>query len=266
MRITGLNIYPIKGCRGTTLQEMVVDRIGPIGDRRLMLVDASGRFISQRENTALATLEPTLVGGELHVHGPGREPLRVDIDPLGEPRDVRVWGHDAIVAADQGDAAADWFSDAIGAPCRLVHFGDRSHHRVDPAYSTVTDAETSFTDGYPILAVLQESFDDLNARLPHPIPVDRFRPSVVVAGAPAWSEDEWKHINLGSLRCDAVKPCARCLVTTTDQRSGDRDPHQEPLRTLAAFRVVPRLGAIFGQNLVHHGTGVLRVGDSASPT
>jgi hypothetical protein len=111
------------------------------------------------------------------------------------------------------------------------------------------------------MAALEESLDDLNSRLANAVPMERFRPSLVVRGAPAWSEDAWGVVDFGALRCDVVKPCARCVVTTTDQRSGARDERQEPLRTLASFRTIPGLGAIFGQNVVPRGTGMLCVGD-----
>lgn len=262
MQITALNIFPIKGCRGVPLRSSAVDRLGLVGDRRLMLVDGANRFISQREVAALATVVPTLESGALVVHAPGGESIRVTIDADGPSRDVSVWGDHLITAADQGDVAAQWFSEAIGAPCRLVAFGNRARNPIDPEYSPRADAETTFTDGYPIMAMLQESLDNLNARLAEPVPVERFRPSVVIAGAKAWSEDDWMAMKLGELDCDAVKPCARCVVTTTDQVSGARNPRQEPLRTLATFRTIPGLGAIFGQNVVPRGTGTLHVGDT----
>jgi hypothetical protein len=146
--------------------------------------------------------------------------------------------------------------------CRLVAFGRKARNPVDPEYSTRPDAETTFTDGYPILAVLRESLDDLNTRLETPVPMERFRPSVVVSGARAWSEDDWTAMKLGELDCDAVKPCGRCVVTTTDQATGAKHARQEPLRTLATFRTIPHLGAIFGQNVVPRDVGTLRLGDS----
>ncbi|MGH7522987.1 MAG: MOSC domain-containing protein [Gemmatimonadales bacterium] len=265
MRITALNVFPIKGCRGTSLASCEVDRLGLVGDRRLMLVDAGDQFISQRENPRLATLEPVLTNGSVRISSGSGEALEVSIDASGPARSVSVWAHDGIIAADQGDRAADWFSAAIGQECRLVYFGPQAHNRIDPQYSPRSDAETAFTDGYPITAVLQESLDDLNRRLAEPIPMARFRPSIVVSGAPAWSEDGWRSVAFGDLHCDVVKPCARCTVTTTDQRTGARDPAQEPLRTLATFRTIPGLGAIFAQNVVPRARGMLRVGDAVVP-
>ncbi len=262
MEITGLNIYPIKGCRGIAVSSIAVDRLGMVGDRRLMLVDEGNHFISQREVAALAGVIPALDAGILHVNAPNVAPLHLALDENAPTRDVTVWGYTVIAAADQGDEAAGWFSSAIGTSCRLVAFGTKAHNPIDPEYSPRADAETAFTDGYPLMAALQESLDDLNKRLVDPVPMQRFRPSIVVKGAKAWSEDDWMVMKLGELDCDAVKPCARCVVTTTDQESGARSARQEPLRTLATFRTVPGLGALFGQNLVARSIGTLHVGDS----
>ena len=268
MQITSLHIYPIKGCRGHALSSVAIDRLGSVGDRRLMIVDGGDHFISQREVPALATIIPTLTpavarakAGALSVAAPKMESLHLTIDPDGPSRNVTVWGYNEIVAADQGDGAARWFSAALGTPCRLVAFGALAHNPIDSDYSPRDDAETAFTDGYPMMAALQESLDDLNTRLTEPVPMERFRPTIVISGAPAWSEDEWRGMRLGEITADSVKGCARCVVTTTDQQSGAKNPQQEPLRTLATFRTVPRLGAIFGQNLVPRNTGMLRVGD-----
>ena len=265
MRITALYIYPIKGCRGVPVTSVAVDRLGMVGDRRLMLVDDSNHFISQREVAALATVIPALTpakAGVLSVTAPDMAPLQLTIDPDAPSRNVTVWGHTVIVAAAQGDEAARWFSAAIGAACRLVAFGTHAHNLIDPEYSPRADAETAFTDGYPLMAALQESLDDLNTRLADPVPMQRFRPTIVINGAKAWSEDDWTAMKVGAIDCDAVKPCARCVVTTTDQESGARSARQEPLRTLATFRTIPGLGAIFGQNLVPRNAGTLHVGDA----
>lgn len=265
LRITALNIYPIKGCRGVPVTSVEVDRLGLVGDRRMMLVDDGNHFISQREVAALTTVVPRLVpaqAGTLLVDAQNMATLTVHIDPDGPRRDVTVWGDNVIVAADQGHTAARWLTSAIGRSCRLVAFGTKAANLIDPEYSPRTDAETAFTDGYPLMAALQESLDDLNRRLAQPVPMERFRPSVVISGAKAWSEDDWMAMKLGELDCDAVKPCARCVVTTTDQVTGARSERAEPLRTLATFRTIPGLGTIFGQNIVARNTGTLNVGDT----
>jgi hypothetical protein len=266
VHIAGLAIYPIKGCRGVSLSEIEVDRLGPVGDRRLMLVDERNQFLSQREVPELATLVPALDGDRIRVTGCDGAALTLDVDLDGPLRSVSVWAKEGLLAADQGDQAAAWFTRALRLTCRLVAFGPSTINRVDPAYSPRPDAETSFTDGYPIMAVVEESLDDLNRRLTEPVPMQRFRPSVVVSGTAAWSEDDWRVISLGEVICDAVKPCARCVVTTTDQLTGAQHPAQEPLRMLAGFRTIRGMGAIFGQNLVPRNTGILRVGDIVRST
>ncbi len=260
MQITSLHTYPIKGCRGHSVDRLVLDRLGAVGDRRLMLVDAvTGNFLSQREVPVLATIEPQLDGPMLSVMVEGQPPLSVELDPHGPMREVTIWD-DRVIAADQGDAAAGWFSERLGRACRLVYFGAAAQRLLDPQYTPRVDAETAFSDGYPLLAVLQESLDDLNTRLAEPVPMTRFRPNIVVAGAPAWSEDAWRVLAIGSITLDAVKPCARCVVPTTDQATGARHPTREPLRTLATFRTIKGLGAIFGQNLVAGGEGEIHAG------
>jgi hypothetical protein len=245
------------------MDRLTFDQFGVEGDRRLMLVDGNGRFVSQRELAALATLEPVLDGERLTVARAGYAALGVALDPEGPERSVTVWGV-TITAHDQGDTAAEWFSDILGTPLRLVQWGSASHRQIDPAWAPGATVETTFNDGYPAIGVTEASLDDLNARLAEPIPMGRFRPTIVVRGAEPWGEDAWRTLHVGSLTFDAVKPCARCVVTTTDQRSGVRNRQQEPLRTLATFRTVRGLGAIFGQNLVHRGPGSLAVGDAVT--
>lgn len=260
MHLASLHHYPIKGCRGRVLTTATIDALGIVGDRRLMLVDADGRFLSQREEPRLATIDPELDGPTLLVHHEGVAPLELELDPDGPPRTVRIW-RDTVTAADQGDDAAGWFSAILRRPVRLVHFGSAARRPLDPEYTPRAEAETAFTDGYPLLGVLEESLADLNGRLAEPVPMSRFRPNVVITAGTAWDEDAWGTITIGEMTFDAVKPCARCVVPTTDQATGARHPEQEPLRTLAAFRTIPRLGAIFGQNLVPRGMGRIAVGD-----
>ncbi len=264
MHVSSLHFYPIKGCRGHALERAEFDALGVVNDRRLMLVDARGRFISQRELAALATIEPQLDGEQLIVRSGMHVPLELRLIDNGAEREVTVWGS-TMLAVDQGDAASAWFSNVLHMPMRLVRWGKQSRRRLDPMYSPRDDAETTFTDGYPALITLEASLADLNTRLDDPIPMGRFRPNIVVSGGNAWEEDDWRALTIGTMTFDAVKPCARCLVPTTDQQSGARHPHQEPLRTLASFRTIPNLGAIFGQNLVHRAPGSIAVGDLLTP-
>jgi uncharacterized protein YcbX len=265
MHVTALHVYPIKGCRGHAVAEAHVDRRGPVGDRRLMLVDANDRFLSQREVPRLATITPLLADRRLEVSIAGAVPLRLTVDPFGPVRSVRIWS-DTVTAHDQGDDAAWWFTEVLQMPCRLVAFGEQSRRPIDPEWSPRTDAETTFTDGYPLHLVTEASVAALNAQLDEPVPTDRFRPNVVASGTAAWHEDAWRTLRIGELQFDVVKPCARCVVTSVDQATGARHPHQEPFRTIARERTVPRLGALFGQNLVPRRAGMLRVGDPVEVT
>lgn len=263
MHVSALHVYPIKGCRGTVLSVAEVGALGIEGDRRFMVVGSDDRFLSQREAPALATIAPALDGPMLTVRRDGMAPLSLEVDPSGTPRRVGIWRSE-VLATDQGDAAAQWFSAALGRPVRLVHFGAQARRPIDPAFSPRPDAETSFTDGYPLLVVLEESLAALNRELEQPVPMGRFRPSLVIHGGEAWAEAEWGALRVGDVVLDLVKPCARCVVTTTDQLSGARHPAQEPLRTLARLRTIPRFGAIFGQNAVPRGPGRVAVGDGVA--
>ncbi|MEO5798056.1 MAG: MOSC N-terminal beta barrel domain-containing protein [Gemmatimonadales bacterium] len=260
MRVASLHRYPIKGCRGHSLESAELDALGFVDDRRLMLIDPSGRFVSQREVQQLATIEPELDGTRLTVRAPQMKPLALEVDPDGSMTDVVVWDS-AFRAHDQGERAAAWFRDAVGEPLRLVWFGAGSQRFIDPTYSPRSDAQTAFTDGYQVLIVQEASLADLNARMAEPVPMTRFRPNIVVQGGVAWGEDDWREVKVGAMTFDAVKPCARCTVLTTDQLTGARHPRQEPLRTLATFRTIPGRGAIFGQNLVMRAPGSVAVGD-----
>lgn len=264
MRIASLQIYPVKGCRGHGVESITLDQFGVVGDRRLMVVDAARRFVSQREEPRLATLQPTRHDNVLTVEQAGTAPLVLELNPTGIECDVTVWS-DTIRAIDQGDTAAAWLSAALGTAVRLVAWGASSRRRLDATWAPTASVETAFTDGYPLLGVVQESLDDLNRRLEQPVPMARFRPTLVVDGGTPWCEDDWTAIRIGEVTLDAVKPCARCVVTTTDQQSGARHPHQEPLRTLASFRTIRGLGAIFGQNLVHREVGSIVTGAAVVP-
>ncbi len=229
-----------------------------------MLVDSDGRFISQREQAMLARLIPRIHGSELTVTAENGPTFEHDIAFTGDEITVGIWS-DQVLAVDQGEQAARWFSDFLGSPTRLVGWGSQSRRVLDPQWVPGPNNGSTFTDAYPVLAVLQSSLDDLNQRLIDPVPMNRFRPNIVISGGEPWSEDAWQAVRIGPVTFDAVKPCARCVVTTTDQFTGDRHPRQEPLRTLASFRTIRGLGAIFGQNMVHRSRGTITTGDPVAP-
>lgn len=254
--LSGLVVYPIKSCRGLPLEQARVGDRGLAMDRRWMLVDPDGRFLTQRDHPRLARIRPRPEEGRLVVEAPDEEPLKLPLEARGEPREVQVW-RDRARALDQGDEAASWFEGALGIPCRLVRQAPSDPRSVNPEHARRPEDPVAFQDGFPFHLTAESSLADLNRRLTEPLPMNRFRPNLVVAGAPAYAEDRWSEIRIGEVRFSVVKPCARCATTTVDQDTGVRG--REPLRTLSGYRRGEH-GVEFGQNLIHHGPGVLRRG------
>jgi hypothetical protein len=260
IRLTGLNIYPIKSARGIPLAESAVDEFGLRYDRRWMVVDESGVFLSQRSHPRLALVVPSVSDETLQVDAPGMPTLQTPLHPKATVATrVTVWD-DTCPATWVGGPAAEWFSDFLGTACTLVHMADDVVRPANPAFAAA-EVRVSFADGFPFLLISEESLADLNRRLTDPVPMNRFRPNLVVAGGGPYDEDGWGSIEIGGVRLQVVKPCDRCLVTTTDQATGERG--KEPLRTLATYRKVGG-EVMFGQNVVHENTGRLRVGDSVT--
>jgi uncharacterized protein YcbX len=260
LRLTQLTIYPLKSARGIPVQEREVDDFGLALDRRWMVVDQSGELISQRTHPRMALVVPSLHAGMLRLEAPGISPLELPLDPPQTVvTSVTVWD-DRCAASWLGERPARWFSQFLGTSASLVHMNLGTVRPADPTYAP-PGTRVSFADAFPFLIISEESLADLNRRLNVPLPMNRFRPNLVVAGAEAYEEDRWEAIEIGSLTLQVVKPCARCLVTTTDQITTERG--QEPLRTLATYRKVNGQ-VMFGQNAFHQGRGRLRVGDAVT--
>jgi uncharacterized protein YcbX len=248
MYISAVHVYPIKSGAGQSVRSWDLDPRGLAHDREYMVVDADGQFLTQREVPLLA-----LVTGDLG------EPFTVHT-PLGsvQVRDagdvaISLWEHTGP-AIDCGDEAADVLGEFLGRPCRLVRM------RADQDRPTQRgQGQVGFADGYPLLLIGEASLADLNTRLPDPLPMNRFRPNIVVSDAAAYEEDDLLRVRLGEVAADVVKPCARCAITRVDQATGIRGDG-EPLRTLGTFRKA-KGGVMFGQNLVHQSLGRLAVGD-----
>ncbi len=257
LRLTGLNIYPIKSARGIALDQSEVDEFGLRYDRRWMVVDEAGVFLSQRNHPRLALVVPSISDGALQVNAPGMPTLQSPLGPKASVvTSVTVWD-DTCSATWVGERAAEWFSEVLGTPCSLVHMADQVVRPANPGFAP-PGVRVGFADGFPFLLISEESLADLNRRLVDPLPMNRFRPNLVVSGGEPYAEDGWRKIEIGGVRLEVVKPCERCLVTTTDQATGERG--KEPLRTLATYRKVGS-EVMFGQNVVHENTGRLRVGD-----
>jgi len=254
--VSALYVYPIKACRGVRVAEWPVVARGFDADRRWMLVDEAGTFVSQREEPRLALVNTAFDGDDLRIDALGLAPLTLPRSyEAGAARTVRVW-NDQVLGCAHPEASA-WFSEFVGAPGELVYMPEAQHRRVNPARARAGDI-VSFADGYPFLLISEASLEDLNARMAEPVPMERFRPNIVVSGIQAFAEDEFSHVRLGEISFRGVKRCDRCVVTTIDIATGE--PSQEPLRTLATFRRWDSQ-VWFGMNLIHDAPGVLRVGD-----
>jgi uncharacterized protein len=255
--VSALHVYPIKSCRGLELKAVRFDHLGPLYDRRFMVVGEDGGFLTQRELPRMALIEPRLGPTALQVSAPGMPQLKVAMTQRGAQRiEVSVWGHRGP-AEDAGDHAADWFSAVLERPCRLVRFPDDGVRPIGRG-RVPFDAGIAFADGYPVLLLSEASLADLNGRLQQQVPMNRFRPNLVVRDCEPFAEDGWKRVRIGDVVLEVVKPCVRCAITTVDQRTGAAG--KEPLATLATYRARDH-EVLFGQNCVHHAPGSVRVGD-----
>jgi uncharacterized protein YcbX len=255
--VSSLIYYPIKACRGFEVDSACVSRMGLDHDRRMMVVTPDGEFLTQREFPRLALVTPKLGDGTLELSAAGYESIQVGIQTSGTPCLVKVWKSKGVHAIDQGDEAANWFSDWLGADVRLVHIADGYKRLVNESYGVNKDDHTGFADGYPILLTSEEGLQDLNAHLESPVPMNRFRPNLVVKGCEPFAEDTWNRIRINDVELAVVKPCARCEVTTIDKETLERS--KEPLKTLGKYRK-QTLGAIFGQNVIPLNGGSIRLG------
>ncbi|MGE5251933.1 MAG: MOSC domain-containing protein [Bacteroidota bacterium] len=257
LTLSSLIYYPIKACRGVEADTAFVERMGLRDDRRMMVVTPQGRFLTQRQCPRLALVAPSLEGGSLTLSAPGLDSFSLPIRETGAPRPVDIWRTRGVPSIDQGDDVADWFSACLGAPVRLVRLMEGAVRRVSSEYAVNADDHTGFADGYPVLLASQASLGDLNERLETPVPMNRFRPNLVIGGCAPYAEDTWNRIRVGPVELAVVKPCARCVVTTIDKETLEQT--KEPLKTLAAYRRHP-LGAIFGQNAIPLSEGGLALG------
>lgn len=256
--ISGLFIYPVKSLGGIEMDSVPVTDRGFQYDRRWMLVDKTGRFLSQREHPAMALLQCELEEEGLRVvhRKEADDFIKIPFDTdTGETAEVTVWD-DTMIAVKSGAQFDQWFSQRLGMDCYLVHMPDTTRRVVDARYTSQEEI-TSFSDAYPMLLIGQASLDDLNNRLQDPVPMNRFRPNIVVEGWAPYEEDTIRFFQAGSIRLEAVKPCARCVLTTIDQETGLKG--KDPLKTLASYRTQNKK-VLFGQNLIYSGSGLLKKG------
>jgi uncharacterized protein len=260
--LSGLYVYPIKSCAGVSLQGADLSATGLRHDRRWMLVDETGEFMSQRAHPRMALISVRFAPERMIVSAPGMPELEIPLrDETGNRIDVRVFG-DTNKGELVGGEADRWFVEYLEFPCRLVHKPDDNPRLVDSSFAESGD-QVSFADGFAFLLISEASLEDLNGRLEDSLPMNRFRPNFVVRGCEPYAEDGWSRLRIGSVPFRIAEPCPRCAITTVDQRTGARG--KEPLRTLSTYRNT-ELGAVFGRNLIHDTLGTVRVGDPVETT
>ncbi len=254
--LSGVFVYPLKSAAGIPLDRAEVGKRGIADDRRWMVVDEGSQFISQRTHPRLALVRVRFAPGGLMLSAPALPDLLLPRPAAGAaPRAVTVWG-DTVAAAPAGPDAAGWMSEHLGCPCDVVYLPDAAGRPLEEGYRP--RREISFADAFPFLLISEGSLADLNGRLAQPLPMNRFRPNLVVSGCPPYAEDGWRRITIGALSFVVAKPCSRCATTIVDQATGARG--REPLATLARYRRVGN-DVLFGQNLIHENEGELAAGD-----
>jgi hypothetical protein len=275
--LSSLIYYPIKACRGFDIIESRVERMGLEHDRRMMVVTPEGGFLTQREHAKLALITPTLrlrstgergltplsareiENDSVTLSAPNFDSIHFAIQKTGIATHVNIWRSKHVNAIDQGDEAAQWLSDWLGASVRLVHIEDGYKRKLNRDFAVSADDHTGFADGYPILVISEASLQDLNSKLDSALPMNRFRPNIVVKDCEPFAEDTWKRIRIGNVEMALVKPCARCEVTTIDKETLEQS--KEPLKTLSTYRK-QKGGAMFGMNVIPLNEGEVKVGMS----
>lgn len=260
--VSQLNVYPVKGLKGIALDTARAADRGLAHDRRFMVVDPGGEFLTQREVPRMATVWTEIAGGELRLAAPDEDEVALPAEPdSGEPMRVQVWDS-ACQAIAPSPEADRWLTAVLGRACRLVYMPESTRRPSNPRYGG-EGRLVGFADGYAFLVVSEASLADLNARLAQPVPMDRFRANIVVTGTQAFEEDRWGEFEAGAALLRMAKPCGRCEVTTTDQSTGEVTG-PEPLATLAGYRNSPEFGVKFGMKAVTLRAGEIRVGDTLS--
>ena len=264
LKLSEIYIYPVKSLGGIRLDFANITTRGLENDRRFMLVDENGRFLSQREHPQLAIFQTEIEGKFLKItHKKTKQNLTINLSPPSQPSllSVTIWD-DNTTAVESSSEASAWFTKILEIPVRLVYMPEESQRKTDTQYSLTGEEITSFSDGYPILIIGQSSLDDLNDRLENPVNINRFRPNFVFTNGEPFEEDNWHEFTVGNIRFFGVKPCARCIMTTIDQEPGEKKD-REPLLTLNKYRKAGNK-ILFGQNVLISQLGTVSVGEDVT--
>ena len=262
LSVSQLMSYPVKSLAGVDHQVASIDTIGIFGDRRWMLVDSQGNFLSQRLLPRMCLIQAQLnnsidLRAGITLSAPEMAAITIQIPSNGPVKQVKVW-NDLCDGIDCGDAAAEWLSVFLSHDSRLVFFADNYFRPIDPSYALVGEG-VSFADGFPILLCTQASLDELNRRLKERVQMHRFRPNIVLDGCEPFAEDTWQRIQIDDVVFRLVKPCSRCSIPNIDPNTAKSN--SEVLRTLGEFRLRQRK-IYFGQNLVPESSGSICVGST----
>ena len=264
LQLSEIYIYPIKSLGGIRLENSNITSRGLENDRRFMLVDENGRFLSQREYPQLAVFQTEIEGDILLItNKKSDQNLRISLSQNSQlpSLSVTIWD-DKVSAIEVSKEASDWFTQALKIPTRLVYMNEESQRKIEPEYSLSGEEITSFSDGYPILIIGQSSLNDLNNRLDNPLNINRFRPNFVFTDGEPFEEDAWHEFTVGDVRFFGVKPCARCIMTTIDQETSEKSG-KEPLLTLNKYRKAGDK-ILFGQNVLIIQLGTVSVGNDVT--
>ena len=254
-KVTELRTYPVKGFAGISHNALAIDAMGPVGDRRYMLVDDAGKFVTQRALPQLATLQAKVSANRLTLVTDNQQTLPVDFG--SSPQPARVWQDDVSVV-EAIPAVNDWLSERLGCAVRLVKLADGAK-RIRHGSARPEPFAVSFADGYPFLLTSESSLTALNRNLSQPVALERFRANIVVSGAPEFAEENWQQVKVGDVVFPATKKCQRCQVITIDQNFGTPSS-KEPLQVIP--QITPQGELTFGINLIHETVGHLQLGDT----
>ncbi len=256
--VSSIYVYPIKSLGAISLNKVQVEEEGLQYDRRWMLVDENGRFMTQRTLSVMAQLLPEISPQGLKVtHRIGGDALHVPYEAEGPMRTVKIWD-DELEAQEVNEACNAWFSEKLNKPCALVQLPNNRQRMASKKYTEDDEVAVSFADGFPILIANEASLEDLAQKSGMALEMERFRPNIVVSGAQAWEENTWKELQINQLTLMGAKPCGRCKVTTLNPKTGEKTGN-EPLKTLMKLRNWKDNG-IFGENCYSLDDGEIKLG------